>query len=67
MQMTDYLHFMQYSNCKCPEALRKIAEALGRMGMEHSAESCKYHEQAEVVLQGLSEALQGLSEARKVE
>lgn len=54
-------------NCKCPENLKRIAEALERMEIENSAESRKYHEHAEVILQGLSEALQGLSEARKVE
>ena len=65
--MIDHLHFMRYPDCKCPEALRKIAGALERMKIENSDESCKYHEQAEVVLQGLSEALQELSEVRKVE
>ena len=65
--MTDHLDFIRHSNCKCPENLRKIAGALERMKIENSDESCKYHEQAEVVLQGLSEALQELSEVRKVE
>lgn len=65
--MTDHLHFMRHLNCKCPENLRKIAEALERMEIENSAESRKYHEHAEVILQGVAEALQELSEVRKVE
>lgn len=65
--MTDHLDFIRHSNCKCPENLRKIAEALERMEIESSAESRKYHENAEVILQGVAEALQELSEARKVE